>query len=294
MDVDEVIQLLSEDLQSAIDALQPPFTGQIVFGEGYPSQNFLLQQVAQKGQTSVSIFDRRPAPNMTRWMPFVAVEQHTTPGIAAALSATTVSDGGQIVLTLSGSVKQNDAIALSGRLFSPSLTVGGASAFAGPSQTWDLTTLAAALAAAINADSVMSGWLSAEAAGATVVLTGLTSQPVQLSVAVGNLYIQHIENARFLRELQIIIYANSPANRGVIGKAIMAEIAKLCVNFGLENDAGEWIRIRPSGDLLNDTDASQQLYRRDILVDAEYGITAQQIAWDILSVRPSLTVEQGA
>ncbi len=292
MDVDEVMTLLTTELQRAIGALSPAFTAPIVFGEGYPTESFLLQQVASKGSVSITIFDRRPAANVTRWMPFVAVEKPHSTGVTVELSGSPLAVDGEQTITLSGVVNQNDAVALTAFLRGGPSVNGGVSAIAGPQDT--PATLAAKLAAAINADSFLPEWMTANATGAVVTLEGTGAQPIQLAVAVGNIRFQKVENARFLRELQIIVYTNSSAARMILGKAIMGDLAQLYANFGLQDDDGEWVRVIPFGDVLNDQDAGRALYRRDILLNAEYGITAEQIAYDILSPRPNLTVEQGA
>lgn len=293
MDVDEVIKLVGDDLGKAIEALSPPFTGQVTIAEGWPAEAFLLQNVAAKGAVSISIFDRGPAKNMTRWSPFVAVEFPHETGITAELSDTVLPDGDTVTLTLGGVVKQNDAVALTGFLRGP-IVNHGAVAIAGPTVVETPQDMAAKLSTAINADPDLSQWMTASVVGAVITLEGINGAPVKLRVAVGNIRIQIVENARFMRELQVVVWAGTPVARGIIGKAISEELAQVYVDFGLKNAIGEWVRIIPFGDLLNDNDATRALYRRDFLVNAEYGITAQQVAYDILSPRPSLTVEQGA
>lgn len=288
MDAEDVMDALVTEMNTVIAAMSPQIAGPVRVGKGFPSQAFLLD-VARKGGAGISLFDRSPAKNTTRWIGSQVVsEVATTPGVAAVLSGNTLSSGRTRTITLSGTVKVNDAVALTAYRLGP-LKMQGASVVAISSDT--PTTLAAKLATAINAAPAMAALMSAGAAGAVVTLTGLPTIPVLLRVAAGNIRVQQVEYMRFNRELQVMIWTANELDRKALGKALMGDFGRIYSNFGLQVADGTWLRLIPAGDLLFDKNIKEDLYRRDILLDAEYGVTAAQVAYDILSSQPNLTVE---
>lgn len=284
MTTDQVMALIQQEITSVIEGLNPAFTPAPEVAFGWPTEKF-LQDVARVGGAGIAIYDRGISRKTTRWMPFPAMETAGASSILVALSGSFLLAGRTQTITLSGGVSINDGVGLRAAIGG---AVSGATAVAGSTDTLD--TMATALAAAINANATLAAWMSASASGAVVTLTGISAIPITLSVAKGNITTQLVEYGRINRQLQLLIWTRTQADRETLAEAILSDFARVEAQFGFVGADGTWARICVAGDVFFDKDVLKDLYRRDILIDTEYGLLTSQTAYQVLVTEPTLTV----
>lgn len=285
-------------------------------GIGWPSVQ-MLQANVKGANAVVSVYDRKLAKDTTRWRPIILSDVVTATGIANIVSGNNIAPAGSATITLTGTPVNNDAISAVIRNptipFAPSgggnllleggdgiLELEGGGAFeleagtagwtntwavvvsAGPSDT--IVTIAAALAAAINADPLLSQWVSASATGPVVTVTSLlTRGTLVLNSYVGNNGLRTTEVARRSRMMQIVVWTPTEEIRQAVGDPIETLIAGLQNNFGIQFPDGTFGRVAYGSDFYLEDDTLQDTYRRDFLFSVEYGITQQDQLYSVLA-----------
>src|SRR5262249_45910673 len=94
------------------------------------------------------------------------------------------------------------------------------------------TTMATKLAAAINADTILSTWATATSSGPVVTVTSIAGTPLVVNSYAGNGGTRIQELGRRSRELQISLWARSIEDRDTVGDQIDAMLSQMEVNYG--------------------------------------------------------------
>lgn len=295
MTLARVYQLLQAALQGALAGYVPQSGGQVVMGIGWPAEDALMEGGVHSGNVYISLFDRSPARNTTRWLPQISTMNITAAGVTAAVSAPQIAANGTATVTLGGTLLANDAVAVALRRGS---TTAGASARAGGADTLD--TFATALADAINADATLAAWVNASASGAVVTLQNLLNVFLGLGTGVGNLGTLGIEYHRFMRQGQVTVWAKRHDDRDAVGDLLIDAMAQIEAQPGFIEDTlsssasyGEYLRVILSGDEWDDGEIQRSLYKRHIFVELEHPQVVQIDAWPVLATIPQITATVG-
>ena len=285
-------------MQSQIVAVTAAIaTPQVRVGIDWPSVKTLMQNV-RGGAALVTVFDRKLSRDTTRWPPLALGETVVNATLTSAVSNSTIAAGAAQTITLGGSVTPGDAV-------SCVLTNGGA---AGAAQsgandiytpTWAAivsgavgdtpASMAASLAAAVNADSILSTWLSASVSGSVVTLTSLLSAgTLKLASNVGNGAAQITEIGRRARELSVHIWARSIEDRDTTGDPIESMLTQMEVGWGdyaqgLPFPDGTGGRVIVTNDFLLDDATPSDTYRRDFLLSVDYPVTTADGLYAVLA-----------
>lgn len=251
-------------------------------GVGWPPIT-ALQNVA-RGGALITVYDRKIGKNTTRWSPFpynqVVIPCTTTTSVANA--------GGSI--TLGGSVTPGDAVSCvisAPVLNQPRQTAAVVvSGIAGDTPV----IMATKLAAAINADAVLSQWVSAAAVGAVVTLSPIVPALSVQSYA-GNGGTQTRELARTEKSLQVVIWARTEEARALLVDALQGMLADAQVNFGPTTPDGQPVRLEMQNDYALEDDTLEDVYRHDFLISVDFAITTQDQLYSVLAPIPSYAVE---
>jgi hypothetical protein len=239
-----------------------PLTGvQTDVFAGWPEPTALKQSLAA-GNVTVSVYAMPGATSaVTRhqrdW------ERTGTSAITttAAVAGGTITFGGTITLPLNVTIQ-----------------APGNKSASYAAQTGDtLATLASGVATALNLAGVQA---SANGAAVTVADGG------PLTVSLGGQGTLIRENAREKQVFQITVWAPTQALRLATSRAFEALLMGLDVVALPDGSQGNIMFMR---NMLNDHSQLENLYRRDVWMTVEYPITETTIAWDVVSVEPSLT-----
>lgn len=286
-----VLAALQEQISAVTTGLisiSPDIAGQpinVMVGIGFPSERTLQNNVRKVPPTAiVTIYDRGLARDTTRWLPQRAGYVSNPVGITATLSAPVIAHGSPAVLTLTGTPNVGDGVGLGGVAIKNEPI--GVVATARQDDT--AATLAASLAAAVNADPNMSAVLKATAAGDAVTLAVNASQTVpsrlvRLAANVGNGAIEVMEVGRRDRGLQIVVWTRTEDDQNVIGDVIEIAIARMQMDFGLTFPDGTMGRLLFGGDHLLPNATLADTYRRDFLVSVDYPITVPRQLYAVLA-----------
>jgi hypothetical protein len=286
--INDVLRAVQVQVQAVCNAV-PGIT--VYSGIDFPPIKTLMDNV-RGGTAVVAVVDRKATRNTTRWMPAVVSQSITAPGIGAAVSLTSLSPGHPSTITLSGSVITGDAVSCV--LTGPTQTIANTAtsswatvALATPGMT--LAQLATRLASQINADPILSVWVSAAAVGAAVTLTAkLSSGTIRVQSYTGNNGTQITEIGRRNSALQIITWARTVENRQAVGDAIAVMVAQMEVFTGLYTNGlalpdGTSARVAAMNDYHLDDASPSDTYRRDILLTVDYAITTTDHLYSILA-----------
>ncbi len=283
----DAINLLVTDLETTLSGVTPlP-----VVAPGWPTLDSLLTGVAKAAGISVSVYDRGPSKDSSRFMLYTANEVLTAAGTTSTLSQKTLPALGTATVTIGGVPVVNDAVSLVAtreRTVSAAVTSGAA--------TGETTAeIATALALAINAEAILNTWVSASATGSVVTLTSLVDSILNISSATGNIGDRYTEVGRKIRNVQIDVWAPSDAIRTTVGRLVDSRLPYLDSHFGLKGvggstDDGTWVRVRNLGDQFIDTDVYRDIYRWMWLVSLEYGQTVSEALYTVLAFEPTFQV----
>ena len=285
-------------MQSQIVAVTAAIaTPQVRVGIDWPSVKTLMQNV-RGGAALVTVFDRKLSRDTTRWPPVALGETPVVATLTAATSNSTIAGGGSATITLGGSVTAGDAVACvlvnggvggvaqagANDIFTPSwaaIVTGTASDTP--------TSMATALAAAINADALLSTWVAAGASAAVVTLTSrLAAGTLKIAANVGNGATQITEIGRRARELSVHIWARSVEDRDTVGDPIEGMLAQMEVGWGayaqgLAFPDGTGGRVLVMNDFLLDDATLSDTYRRDFLLSVDYPVTTADGLYAVLA-----------
>lgn len=271
------------------DLLQPSGLFNIKVGNEWPAQEG-LSRVTQCQHSLITVYDRKMAQDVTRWLTVQKRKTDGVLGIAATMSNETIAPGATETITIGyadgqTAVHVEDAIMANLRV--DLTTQDGAVAIAVAGET--LTTLAAKLAASINARTPMTSWVNATSVGAVVSITNVTSQAIQLSGECGNIQTVDYEQGRTKRYMQIVLWTKDTATRDAISDRIEVALSALERAYGFELASTEQVQVKKEGDFFDSTDAKAGVYRRDFFIAIEYAITSVDFAYPTLHSNTAFT-----
>ncbi len=275
----DAYNVLQSQLESAVATITPLPS---VFN-GWPTEQALLNQVAKSSNTFISLYDPGFSRDDSRFLLFTANEVTTQAGITSAVSLPLLVD--TVTVTLGGTVVANDAVSV---VLGKGQEIETATASAGATDT--PTTMATKLASAVNTD--LASWVSASASASVVTLTNITSSVLRVASNVGNVGSRYTEVGRVVRDAQIDVWAGSDAQRVAVARLVEGELVSLDSHFGAQGLSGSdetWVRIRRMSDRFIDDDVNRGLYRWCFRGTLEYGQTAEESLWSVLSFLPSFT-----
>lgn len=255
---------------------------------GWP-QIDALHNIAKRDEhlALIAVYDRKVSKNSTRWSPItLGTTPHPT-GITSTLSNNVIPGTFSVGLTLGGTVLVNDAVSII--LSSVSRETTAIVVTAGPQDT--PATMAANLAAAVNADPGMSALVFSSVAGAVVTLSSRVYDNLLVTSNVGNIADEVREVARRLRQYQIVLWARTEEERIAIGNPLEAMIGLTESQFGLNVGDGTFARLLYVNDHDVDDDTLQDVLRRDFFVSVDYAITTRDVIYSVLAPVPSFSVE---
>lgn len=250
---------------------------------GWPPEN-ALQEVGriENHLCLIAIYDRRISKDSTRWSPKTVGMQVTAAGLTSSVSVVSIAAGGSAVIALGGTVKANDAVSCVLTNTGP-IPHAQAADVVSAVATDTPSTMATKLAAKINADSVISTWVSAIASGADVTITNNSGHLLNIASYTGNNGVQVIELGRRLRQFQIAVWTRSEEEREAVGDPIESAIAGLQVNFGLLMPDGSSARVIYGSDHAFEDATLEDVLRRDFFLSVDYGITTQDYLYSVLA-----------
>ncbi len=275
----DAYNVLQSQLESAVATITPLPS---VFN-GWPTEQALLNQVAKSSNTFISLYDPGFSRDDSRFLLFTANEVTTQAGITSAVSLPLLVD--TVTVTLGGTIVTNDAVSV---VLGKGQEIETATASAGATDT--PTTMATKLASAVNTD--LASWVSASASGSVVTLTNITASVLRVASNVGNVGSRYTEVGRVVRDAQIDVWAGSDAQRVAVARLVEGELVSLDSHFGAQGLSGSdetWVRIRRMSDRFIDDDVNRGLYRWCFRGTLEYGQTAEESLWSVLSFLPSFT-----
>lgn len=287
------IQDVLDSLVGQVTAVTTGLPGLVVeVGTDFPPQAALMRMVEQGGVALVTVMDRKMSRNTTRWSPIAIGEAVTPATLVSTVSNQIVAPDGTATITLSGAITLGDAV-------SCVLTNGAALAQPTAVQTplWAVTTFAAAgatlgtvataLCNAINADSILSTWVTATVAGGVITLTSMLATPLKLQSLTGNGGEQLTQIGRRAGQFQIVTWASSIAHRNAVGNAISSMAEQMEVFWGAYANGvsfpdGTGGNVTVMNDFLLDDATMSDTYRRDILLTIDYPITTVDALYSVL------------
>lgn len=270
---------------SAPDTAGDPLNVEV--GIGWPAEKTLQDNVraAPNPSALVSIYDRGMGRDVTRWLSREVSRTVTPATVTAQASAPYIGPFATGQITIGGTVTSGDAIAVM-----LATRIGQASAqVVSPSTTDTPATIATAIAAAIQGDTILNKMVTATAAGAVVTLTSITTDLTTFAVNVGNGGTRTSEVGRRNRDVQIVIWTRTEDDRNTVGDAIEATIAQLEADFGLTFSDGSVGRVLYQGDRQFDDSTLADTYRRDFFASVDYPITVTDALYAVLAPIPRNT-----
>jgi hypothetical protein len=290
-----IMGVLQQQIQAALTTPAIVVAGLTVVpatGVGWPPLK-VLQDVARAGTANVpiSIYDRKIGRNTTRWLPEVVAQTIVPATLTTALSRAIIPPLTATTITLGATVTPGDAV--SALLSYPGKGSAAQVAVGGSSDT--PTTLAAALAAQINADTTLNTWVTATAAGPVVTLSNIMSNvTLGLQSYTGNGGTQTMEIARRERSVQITCWSRTQQIREGVVDPINNMIATDELNFGLTMPDGTVARLCYVNDFDIEDDTLEDVYRHDFMVSIEYPVTVLDQLYAVLAPIVGITVENAA
>jgi hypothetical protein len=278
----QVLSAVSQTVQMATEAL-PAARGGILnvqVGIDWPSTR-VLQQAVKGGNAIVAVFDRKLTRNTTRWIPTV-IGETLTPATLTTVASSSIPANGSGTITLGGSVTVGDAVScvLMNGTAQQAAIVSGFS-------TDTPATMAAKLAAAINADPVLATWVSATSNGSVVTVQSLGPSLLMFS-STGNNGSAIIEIGRRLREIQIACWASTVEDRNLLAgqidtllSTIEAMIGPYQAGLVLADGTSGYLKI--GSDYQLDDATLSDAYRHDFMLSVDHGVTTQDALYSVLA-----------
>lgn len=259
---------------------------------GWPPENRLQDVARSTGKGVIGIYDRKVGRNTTRWAPYDYNIIQLPSTLSSVVSGSIIDKStGSATITLGGPPTVGDGV--SAVFLDRGLTIvtttsaefSPASAQVVVAVAGDTAaTMAAKLAAAINADALLSTWVSAAAAGPVVTVSALSGMgPFLLASHTGNGATATREVGRRERQVQIACWTNSEMSRDAVCDPIAALLAQIEINFSLTASDGSPLRLVYDNDYDIEEGTLQDVYRRDLLVTVEFPITVVDTFYAILA-----------
>lgn len=271
-------------ISNSPDTFGLPLTVRV--GLYWPSAKSLQDNVRKNnangtGPTSlITVYDRGLAADSTRWSPTVVSQTIIPATMTVTLSEGFVQQLETMTMTFGDPVSVGDAVAvvLTANPTNPLAVI--ATAVAGD----DAASMAAKVAALLNADPVISTWLIAVAVGPVVTLTSIQASAFfAIQANVGNGGTQMVEVGRRKRHFQIVVWSRTPDDRITVSDPIEALIASLESDFGLTFPDGTMGQLTFSGDTMHDEATLSDTMRRDFMVCVDYGINRVDQLYSVLA-----------
>ncbi len=286
-----VLKGLMTQIQTVIPVLSPP----LAIGIGWPSE-ISLQRVAKQNQPVSCVYDQGMPRNRSRW-PATTVGTADTmvaAGISAVLSLPSIKKTGTATITISGTPVTNDNVGFTAAGQVPITLNAAGTAFSTQAASYTalvtdtLATIAAGLAAAINANMTNC---TATSVGAVVTVTALASVTVAVATANQGLRVQ--EFGRVERGIAFHLWSHSEAARQAIGDPVSGLLRQLEASYGFTLSNGEWVHVQYEGDRYIDDDTHSDMFRRSFFTRCEYGEGVSEILYPVTAVELSLQAGQG-
>lgn len=272
-------------VSTSIDTAGKPLTVEV--GLYWPSAKSLQNNVRKNNAPGgggpsalVTVYDRGIAADSTRWVPSIVGQTVTPATMTVTQSEGFVQQLDTMTLTFTDPVSVGDSVGvvLSPTVFNPIAVV--VTAVAGDTAA----TMAAKVAAALNANPAIAVLMTATVSANVLTLTSLSaSSYVPISVNVGNGGTQTTEIGRRKRHFQVVVWTRTPDDRITVSDPIEALIAQLEANFGLTFDDGTMARVTFSGDVSHDDATLSDVMRRDFMMCVEYGISVTDAVYAVLA-----------
>jgi hypothetical protein len=250
----------------------------------------------------VSVYDRKVGHDTTRWIPALLAQTSTTPLLVSVPASQFLLPGGSGTLTLSGGVAVGDEVSLlvksRGAAVVPdpgdgSYTQSPTVAVVYSTKPGDSpTTAATSLAAMASASPTVGPWVRTTVSSPGVLtIQNLLPSAVTVTSYTGNGGVNTTEIGRRKRELQITVWAPTPEIRDIVANPIEVLVAQMEVfggtsgvfQSGLVLADGSFARIEHYNDFLVDDPMLADLYRRDMILSADYPVTQQDLLYSVLA-----------
>lgn len=266
-DLSDVMNVLAQTVAGALyptgisGAGAPSIAGQVAsIYPGWPNPQQLDVDLP-KGIVHVNIYPWKQDRNTTRYMETWQVSAAPAPTITANVDGVTVTLGG------AAGAGQNIAVLANGLAFVYQTLRGDT-----------LASAAAALAAIINAA------IAGTTAAGTQIILPATADIKAARVGASGTIAKGIRNQE--RIFMTGIWAGTPAARDAVAKIVDPAISN--PRF-LTMPDGYAARIIYHGSLLNDSEQTMGIYRRDLLYSVDYATTIAEQAWEVVIVETNIT-----
>lgn len=260
-------------------------------GTGWPPIGE-LQEVARGGAALISVYDRKLSRNTTRWKGGTYNLTVTPATLTTVASTDVIPPEGTATITLGGAVTPGDAVSavFTNRAGGGPAMQGAQVVIGGSADT--PSTMATALATAINADALLSLWAHAAATGPVVTVTSLLAA-TQLGIAsyAGNGGSQTRELGRRERSFQVVAWTQTEVLRETLTDPIDVLLAGFDSSFGIVLGDGSAIRVMYDGDYYLEDDMLEDVYRRDFMVRVDYPVTTVDQLYAVLAPVAAFQVE---
>lgn len=239
----------------------------------------MIRDLAQKATPLglISIFDAMNSRDATRWIGQPSVDSMNACQIFAEVSNEFISPISGAIIWITGTAVAGDAlVALFGRGSQRSITIR-------PAEGAVAASIAASLTNAINADPIISTWLSATNEANRVVLRTQSLAANRVAVATSNTALRTYYAQQVERGTQITLWTSTHQMRKLGAEVISSLVAQWQHGNGFYLADGSWARIRYRGDkyLPNKTN---DVFQWILHVDAEFGITYTEPVYPILAI----------
>lgn len=253
---------------------------------GWPPMK-VLQTIPQnfKAQTPtaiIGVYDRKISRNVTRWIPFQVSEDILPSTLTTSVVGESMNSGQSAQIALGVSVSPGDSVSAVFTSYTGNPSTMAAQVAIGVAGA-SLTSLAALLAAQINADPILSLWASAIAVGPDVNITNLTAKVLKLQSYAGNGAVETVEVGRRDRQFQITCWMPTEEIRQAVTDPIDAMIATAESAFGFTMPDGTPLRVSYQNDYYLEDDTLEDVYRRDFLLCVEYPVTTTDNLYALLA-----------
>jgi hypothetical protein len=249
-----------------------------IIGVDWPPVNALQAVASGNSVPIITIFDRGSEKNQTKAINlfYALPPTYPTPGASISLSSTFMAPSNSVTVTGSGTPAVNDAFCFT--LISGS--VGQTQVMAEYIVSTVGTTLITALIAFTAQINTLSE-ISASLSGNTITITN-NSQAVYTvrSEVTGKGYYTQ-EGFRWLRDVQVILWTNSPMARGKYGDVLEQLFSQLEVNYGFIASDQSACRVLYTDDLVHKDSQLQDIFRRDFMLQIDYPVLHQTPAYPI-------------
>lgn len=279
----QVWQGLENQIATAMEGTNPLVSNAAilpapVIGIDWPPVNALQAVAAGTSVPIITIFDRGVERNQTHAINLIYALPPTqpTPGASISLNTTYFPPGQTVTLTGSGTPAVNDAFCftlISGNNQQDQIMAEYIVNTAG-------TSLATALTNFTTQINLLTD-ISASLASNTITVTNNTETlyAVRSEVTGKGYYTQ--EGFRWLRDIQVILWTNSPQARGKYGDVLEQLFSQLELNYGFIASDQSACRVLYTDDLVHKDSQLKDIFRRDFLLSVDYPVLHQAPAYPI-------------